>query len=94
MSTKCEHAVLIPLAPAKCVEHDTNPKGNMIKTQRLLNNNEYETLKMMAGRRGQHTHIAGRVDFIFLLLVKLIFADSRVGSIDEDDDDRYHIRRV
>lgn len=50
----------------------------------------------MAGRRGRDTHIAGIVSFIFWLLVKLIFADSRVwsGDNDEDDDDRYHIRRV
>lgn len=50
----------------------------------------------MAGRRGRDTHIAEIVSFIFWLLVKLIFADSRVwsGDNDEDDDDRYHIRRV
>lgn len=96
MSAKCEHAVLIPLAPVKCVELDPNPKENTIKTQRFRNNNEYETLKIMAGRRGQDTHIAGIVSFIFWLLVKYkIFADSRVcsGDDDEDDDDRYHIRR-
>lgn len=74
----------------------TNPKGNTIKTQRFRNNNEYETLQMMAGRKGQDTYIAGTVSFIFWLLVKLILADSRVWSCDndEDDDDRYHFRRV
>lgn len=52
-------------------------------------------LKLMAGRR-QDTHISGMVSFIFWLLVKLIFADSRVwsGVDDEEYDDRYHIRRV
>lgn len=51
---------------------------------------------MMTGRKGQDTYIAGTVSFIFWLLVKLIFADSRVWSChnDEDDDDRYHFRRV
>lgn len=43
LSTKCEHAVLILLAPVKCVKPDTNPKGNTITTQRFRNNNEYKT---------------------------------------------------
>lgn len=46
---------------------------------------------MMAGRRGQDTDVARIDSFVLCLLVKLIFADSRVWSSDndEDDDDRY-----